>query len=446
MIKRFQTHNLFWNDINDFLLADPQLKALENVKHKHKFELGIDYTKEALHLLYGPRQLGKSTTIKLLIKELILEKNIATKNIFYLACELLQTRSQLEENIRSFINQSQSNDLLYIFLDEITYIDKWALSIKALSDEGLFFKSLVLITGSDVQLLKESKVYFPGFKRRGKWSKNIELKPLTFPEYLNLVDKSSDNNYENLMLNFSDYINSGGFPAVINAYKETGFVEDYILSIYADWIIGHFIKIGKSEEKLIECLSIIYPRIASKITFSNLANKCNFLSLPTLIEYIETLEKIGFLKVVSALNPNTLNALPKKAKKIHLRDSLFFKVIDYILNSKGLISKKDEIETSIIVEGIAYNHFERDNLCYYFKADGEVDLTIVFEGSFIPIEIKWTNQTRVKDLKQLKKLKKPFLLRKEAGSGNSEGVSYLSLVETLVKSKEYKNSALLFLK
>lgn len=59
---------------------------------------------------------------------------------------------------------------------------------------------------------------------------------------------------------------------------------------------------------------------------------------------------------------------------------------------------------------------------YYIKAEGEVDIAYVYNNRFWPIEIKWANQLRPKDLKQIQKYNNSEIY------GKIENFSYLGNV------------------
>jgi len=80
-----------------------------------------------VYVLRGPRQVGKTTSIKLLIKN-ILEKGVNPEDILYLSAEAIKDRFELLETIRDFVQIRQiisKKEKLYIFLDEATFIKEW---------------------------------------------------------------------------------------------------------------------------------------------------------------------------------------------------------------------------------------------------------------------------------------------------------------------------------
>jgi len=82
----------------------------------------------------------------------------------------------------------------------------------------------------------------------------------------------------------------------------------------------------------------------------------------------------------------------------------------------------DPIWTSRLVEGCATSLYRRYYQTYYIKANGEVDIAYVDGNHFHPIEIKWSEQSRPKDLKQISKYPIGHILSKSRQYGNILGV------------------------
>ena len=90
-------------------------KILENI-NKWLFE------KEII-ILNGPRQIGKTSLLKL-IKKQLLDQSVPKKNIFYLNLEELDILDDLNknpENLLKYITDSDNKN--YFFIDEIQYLD-----------------------------------------------------------------------------------------------------------------------------------------------------------------------------------------------------------------------------------------------------------------------------------------------------------------------------------
>ena len=131
--------------------------------------------------------------------------------------------------------------------------------------------------------------------------------------------------------------------------------------------------------------------------------------------------------VQEAFDQNKLRAFPKKAKKIFFWDPFILRTVFKILGEKSTI------DTSKIVEGIVVSHFARKYPTYYLKADGEIDVVTIDHEKPSFIEVKWGNQIRPKDLKQIKKYKNTLILTKMLEEGKIDDIPTYPLVKKLLE-------------
>jgi len=82
-------------------------------KIKDEFELNLD----AVYSLRGPRQVGKTTVIKMIVKEL-LEGGRPPRAIFYYACDLVASAEELFQVIQQYQEFSQPHkfERRYVFI------------------------------------------------------------------------------------------------------------------------------------------------------------------------------------------------------------------------------------------------------------------------------------------------------------------------------------------
>ena len=150
---------------------------------------------------------------------------------------------------------------------------------------------------------------------------------------------------------------------------------------------------------------------ASQVTFSKLANQTGGITKDTFIDYCQLLERMDVILTLSAFDQNTLHGFPKKAKKIHFADPFIAAVVE-----RWLVRER-YVTTSLLesqkVESIVASHFQRRFPTFYIKADGEVDVVYVQDARFYPVEVKWANQVRARDLKQIVKYPEAKLLNKQ---------------------------------
>ncbi len=96
--------------------------------------------------LRGPRQVGKTTFLKQLIRKL-LQDGHNPQNIFYFSTDLVANEKELFSLIHNYI-QFAPQGKRFIFLDEITIVDRWEYAIKHVVDLGLAEDILFILTGS----------------------------------------------------------------------------------------------------------------------------------------------------------------------------------------------------------------------------------------------------------------------------------------------------------
>lgn len=127
----------------------------------------IDLERAALHTLRGPRQVGKSTDLKLLARR-ALGEGFEPRQVLYLTLELLEGQSltQVAATIQRARSLTRAGGRCLVLLDEVTFVDRWQTAIKALWDDGTLDRDIIVCTGSSAVDLREGTAdRLPG--RRG---------------------------------------------------------------------------------------------------------------------------------------------------------------------------------------------------------------------------------------------------------------------------------------
>ena len=432
-MDQFEIHNLHWKGLRRFEEGDPHLTFVKELKYIAPLDWWkqIPRTEGGIYLLTGGRQIGKSTSLKLFMQFLMNTSKFkeSPQRLFYFPCDQIMNRQHLYEIIQSFLGQV-GNHFFCLLIDEITFIQDWEKTIKGIADEGHFRHGICIITGSDRVLLEEAATALPG--RRGKINKvDFSLHPLSFRQFIELVAKGalpvSQKNLSQLQSHFEKYQICGGFPKAINDLYMKGAISESTIQTYRHWIVGDFIKRGKKQETLLEVLLEIFNTLGSQVTFSELSRRCASLSKETFIDYVSLLQRMEIICVQEAFDQNKLRAFPKKAKKICFWDPFILRTVHTMLVGS------QNIDSSKIVEGIVASHFARRYPTYYLKAEGEVDVVAVEHGRPFFIEVKWGNQIRPKDLKQIKKYKNALVLTKNLEEGKIDDVPTCPLVKKILE-------------
>jgi len=443
MDQRFIAHNSHLEDPAHFAELDPQLRRLKQQVYVHHSDLLKAFPQEiaGIYTLGGGRQIGKTTLLKQWMLDL-LNKGTAPKAIVFLSGELIDDHHSLLSLLQRQLREMPPDEMKYVLLDEVTYIKDWDKAIKYAADAGILENTILMVTGSDLGIIREARMRFPG--RRGQSSIiNYHLYPLSFKEVVTLKKQVPDLSEllaikarpSEIQLNilyeeFQAYLQHGGYLTAINDIAKNQKISIATLTTYSDWIRGDVLKRGKQEHFLREILSAIISRYTSQISWNALARGLSIDHPKTVSDYVALLESMDALFIQSALLENTLTPAPKKGKKLLFADPFIFHAIRSWLCPAtedpylSLIysSIKDPELCSQLVETTVITHYRRRYPTYYIKAEGEVDIAYIDQNRFWPVEIKWTNQLRTKDLKQIMKYSNGKIFSKTRDFGNIQSI------------------------
>lgn len=410
MLESYAHHNRFNQGLAIFAKEDPHLSWLSRLKYQHSpnWWEGINLDTPGVYILTGGRQIGKSTSCKLWIKHCIKQKKANPKNILYLPCDEIFNAQHLSETLRFFLDKTDKEPFLLI-VDEITYVKDWDRVIKALADEGRFRYGIGLLTGSDTIILREAAMRFPG--RRGEADKtDFHLYPLTFKEYITLVNGKGELTEKKCDQLFAQYLKCGGYLRAINDIAKSGEIALSTFKTYEQWVCGDFIKAGKSDTTLKEILATLLTVNVSQVSYSNLTNKIGTLSKTTLIDYCNILEHMDILINLQAYDLNKKQGSPKKDRKFHFTDPFIYQTFSHWLRREGYLNTA--VAEQHIVEAIIATYYHRQGRTFYFKGHGEIDIISLVNNKEKAVEVKWAGQIRANDLKMIKTFNNSLILTK----------------------------------
>ena len=412
--------NPWWQD-DKAMDRDPHIRAITGKSYRFKrMELSsLDLQSSAVHIIRGPRQVGKTT----LIKELIaseLKSGFDPRMILYLSCETLGDFGTLQKVLVEWINSHTSNDKAMIFLDEVSFVKEWQRAVLSLSNLGFLERICMVITGSNARDLKESSERLPG--RRGK-GKDLFVYPLGPKEYGQLDCFKGLTFKQRLGI----YLQVGGFPHAIRDYHELGQVSDETYITYRNWIIGDAARYRLSEEFLKSILYRISETLGTRVSWSELIKDTSVKSHETALEYVEHLEDSFLTKVLYCYDPDKKSSALHKARKIYLIDPLL-----YFLSRgwKGSASNFFQLGTSLLEKSKFKGHLlESATVClsaqsksrnFYFwystKQKKEVDLVEVFGNELNLYDVTSCQQKPYKALNQKVEVIDPDNLEKHLSS------------------------------
>ncbi|AEC51962.1 hypothetical protein PNA2_1045 [Pyrococcus sp. NA2] len=373
----------------------------------------------SLNFIFGPRQVGKTTLLKLIIKR-PLDEGINPKAIFYVRCDYLSNYKELMKVLDEYMEfrKNEGIESSYFLLDEITFPKEWFRAIKLYIDMGKFKKDVLILTGSLSMYLKGEVETFPG--RRGK-GKDIVMNPLSFREFVKVarpdiysklprIKRISEVKEcsklrpwrEELYDLFILYLKSGGFPRAVKDILEGGKVSEETYDTYLSWIRGDLIRLGRSEDIAKRVIKTILKRVPTPVGWNTIAKEVDIGSHKTVFSYIEFLEKSFIVKVLYNFDPNTLEPNFKREKKIHFVDPFLY----HLFSRWCLIEEPSEDK---IVESVVASHLARRYEVGYWRDGREIDV-VTREG--IGFEVKWRENAKPSKLR-VGKIKEVITLSKD---------------------------------
>ena len=374
---------------------------LGNVKQEFIYSLKRDLFKDILnHLeirqiigIIGLRRVGKTTLFYEVIEYLIKE-NINPKNIIYFSFDEIGAKLEdlfkiYEENI---IKKNIGEEKIFVFLDEIQKLEDWQNKIKIYYD--LYPNKIkFFISGSaSLNILLKAKESLAG---RIFY---FYLDLLSFHEFLKLREKDITKMVKNpelwkkeIKIELNNYILKP-FPEIINLSEEIS--SKYIKEAVIEKIIFKDLT-GLFEIKEIEVLGKIINIIASNpglmINLDDLSKDIN-VSRQLISNYLYYLQTCFLIKEIKNFR-GSLKASSRKLKKYYLLHPCFALAL-----SSAEIGK--------IMENIIM--FDTKAINYWREKEKEVDFILKNNKEILPLEVKYKNNVRIKELKGLLKFMEKF--------------------------------------
>ena len=314
----------------------------------------ISFKPFSLNFIAGPRQVGKTTGLKLLIKNLLKGRN--EFSVFYLDLEIFKDLAELREAIEEYfkLREKKSVKNSVIILDEVTSLKEWQRIIKFYIDTGKFSNDVIIATGSSTLKVLKCPESFPG--RRG-YGKDIEVLPLSFKEFLevnNLLTKHLEFKKSELAEYFNLYMERGGYPKSVNNINIS---KDLISSIESE-----IERVGKSSLTLKRIISAIYEMVPSPFSYNAVGNKIG-VSNKTVEDYLKDLKNMMVAEIVF-FKEKTVNF--RKEKKVFFRDPFLAKCLASWCNK--------ELRKDFLYEWVVQEHLLRKfGEIYYYRNSYEID-------------------------------------------------------------------------
>jgi hypothetical protein len=340
--------NRWWSE-PEWQATDPHLRELRRQPRRLPAPAidEIDLSEAAIHTLRGPRQVGKSTALKLLAERALTKRT--GERVVYLALDLLEDRplAELATTIVRAKELAGPRASVLLLLDEITMVDGWQTAIKALWDDGSLREDVVVCTGSSaVDLHRGAAERLPG--RRGAGGDHA-LFPHSFATFAHTIDEAippspelsieevvSRDGHERLrtMRVFGPkletalerYLAFGGLPHAIAEACEGGRrPSDRTLTVAYDALLREVQRRGASRAAAHALLERLIRSLGSALSWTSLAQDMA-VSQPTARGYVEFLAAAYLLLPVYSWRADSDSAAIGRDKKIYFADPLLHSV------------------------------------------------------------------------------------------------------------------------
>ncbi|MCK4666065.1 ATP-binding protein [Candidatus Dependentiae bacterium] len=411
-----------------------KLRYLENEYEAHYPRVDI---------IRGPRQIGKTTEIKFLVRDLI-SSGTPSNSIGYFTGDIIYSKKELFLLLRSFSEHLEINDLKdgTFFIDEISSIKDWYKGIKSFIDLGFCQNIHLILTGSSSIELKLGFDRMPGRRFNGK---NYLFLPQTFKGFCKLTHPDHENPefilseiitsekkfklfQEHVLMDFTyykslfqAYLNVGGFPRPISDFFYKNKVQDETLLIFQSILFSEFEKHGRSLTTLLNLLKEITNSLTSPISYNTLMKKIGLSNAKSVKEYLELLN-YSFLGIQAfSYDVSKKRSFSNRNKKIYLIDPIIFRLLHQKLGMK--IPDESKIVENITAMEISrlYKQNWADigllSELYYWKSKrkgNEIDFLIQLNEKPFGLEVKYQNTISGWDELSIKKgIGKGLILTKD---------------------------------
>lgn len=312
-------------------------------------------------MLSGLRRVGKTTTIKYLIRYLIQQKKINPTHCFYISMDDYQLKNL---SIIDVINEYRVmmklsvTEKIFIFLDEITYANDFQIQLKNLYDKGCV---KCIVSSSSSSLLKDDSAHLTGRKRI------VEINPLNFEEYLlfkNIQVTPADNRL--LETYFLDYMKTGGIPEyVLRGDRE------YLVNLVDDIITKDIIAKHNIRQPTIikEFFILLMERAGKQISINKIAHILD-ISVDSAKRYLSLFEETYLIHLVSRFGKTNETLL--SPKKVYATD---------VGIRNAVVGFRDK---GAVFENIIFMAIKQHQPHYLYQEKHEIDF--VFDDTLLEVK------------------------------------------------------------
>ncbi|GBR74260.1 ATPase [Candidatus Termititenax aidoneus] len=340
-------------------------RAIENIIKSSLFEKGM------LTIIYGPRQVGKTTLAKRILKEYKSEKG-------YFNCELQSVADIFAAGNPESMRDEFGGHKVIVF-DEAQTIPDIGRKLKLFIDT--YPKTAIIATGSSSFELA-NKINEPLTGRHYEYF----LSPLSTEEMLNEQTKIAVKDDLNTRLIY------GNYPAVYNA-KNNSVARQKLELLATSYLYRDVLRFGAvlKSEVLMNILKALAHQAGGEVSYNEIAGLVG-IDRKTVLNYIGLLEQAF---IIFRLTPYTNRKRDeiKKLRKVYFYDNGILNALTNNFTSVGSGRDLGGLwENYMVSERVKFqkNHLlYRQNYYWRKRSGAEVDFIEEYDGKLVPFEFKY---------------------------------------------------------
>lgn len=340
------------------------------IKRWVKKEIVASISDKRITILYGARQVGKTTLVKEIISEY---------SGLYLSCDEPDIReafsNKTSSEMKSYIGESK-----LIVLDEAQRVENIGLSLKLLHDT---FPDLKIIATGSSSFELANKINEPLTGRNIPFT----LYPISYKEYEDAVGKIEA---KRLLKNRIIY---GMYPAIISSPSP----EKDLKIIANDYLFRDILKIDSVRkpiivEKLVRLLAL---QSGNEVSYNEIAQKLE-ISRQTVIQYVKLLEQAFIIFRLPPFARNKRDEITRFEKIFFFDTGIRNALIDSFSPLDNRIDNGSLFENFFITERIKQYQWRDKNVHSHFwrtKDGSEIDLVEEINNKISAFECKLSEKS-----------------------------------------------------
>ena len=395
---------------------------------------GFYHDTDIIKVITGVRRCGKSSLMEMIRDELIGE-GVNEERIIYLDLDSRKYRKiKTEDEFVEIVDElSISNEIKYLFVDEIQNIKNFEEIINAFRNDGDYS---IFITGSNSYLLSGELAT----KLTGRYVE-FELFTLNFNEYLSMkkfYQKPVDNN---LNIELDKFLREGGFPRTVrfDASEEKQAYTKAVIEEIFEKDIKKRVKI-RNVEVFEAVRGFVINNFGATMSIQSLQHSLEKVGLSvqrvTLKRYIDALVDAKILYQCNRFDMKSKKALSGE-KKYYLADTSFY----FAFNTDYRINYGPALENMVYLYARGINYAVSVGRigkleCDFILRDTEQNYSYV-QVAYTINESKQTEDREYKPLEMIRDNYMKYVVTTDYLLQKRNGIKHINILEFMKEGKKF---------